>query len=57
LIGGIIDILTELSHLKSSSRKKDINLEKEEVHILQGLENHVEHREWKAVKKDVKVEF
>lgn len=52
----ITNKLIEIRDLVESDRLKDLRLEKEEEAILQRLREDVAHRDWRAVKSDLKAE-
>ncbi len=54
LSGRISEKLVEIRDLVESDMLKDLSIEKEEKLLLGKLREDVKHREWKAVKKDIK---
>lgn len=50
------DKLVEIRDLVESDRLKDLKIEKEEEDILQKIESDIEHKDWKAVKTDLREE-
>lgn len=53
LSGKIQDRLEEIKELIESNVLKDLEFKKEEADILEKLKEDLEHKDWKAVKKDL----
>lgn len=56
LNGNISDKLLEIRKLVESGELEHLHIEKEEEQILRQLKKDVEHRDWRAVKKDINKE-
>jgi hypothetical protein len=52
----IVEKLLAICSLLDSETYKDLKIEREEEHILKHLSDDVKHKEWKAVKKDIRAE-
>lgn len=57
LNGQITDKLVEINKLVESDAMKDLSIVNEEKSVLKKLELDVDHKDWKAVKKDVSAEL